>query len=154
MRVLKSARGTVYSRYLHEGAAGSNICHRACYFAAFQNDIGYHISFTLLVPDPHFYMAGWNIEEAVEGVFAFQISLHYEGMSAILHVSFMTFPHLGVLRPFIQQLEAVRFASFSVESQVGRGMGGGGRGRGRGEGKGEGDGEGEGDGGHCTICKE
>lgn len=31
--------------------------------------IGYHISFTLLVPDPQFYAAGWNIEEAVTGLF-------------------------------------------------------------------------------------
>lgn len=30
--------------------------------------IGYHISFTLLVPDPQFYAAGWNIEEAVAGL--------------------------------------------------------------------------------------
>lgn len=67
MRVLKSAPGIkcMQIRCLMRVLQRA-LCHPL--FSS-KTKIGYHLSFTLLVPDPQFYTGGWNIEEAVEGLY-------------------------------------------------------------------------------------
>lgn len=79
------------------------------------------------MPDPQFYTAGWNIEEAVEGLFHLgQTVLQRVDALYLCTCSLLSLLKLGVLGPFLQQMEAVQFASFTVESQVWCMKGGGG----------------------------